>query len=101
MDSESRHLLFHFRKARQQLPVVGPRGFLTTGSLAACDQRGPIQPQPLDVKDSGFGEAGERPVIREHEMLIEVITQRVQETACGVWLPVVALEGIARVAAVD
>ena len=79
MGSKSSYLLFHFPDARQQVPLFSPRGFLTAVPLALCDQRGPVQTQPLDVERASLGEAAERSVIRECEMLREIVTQRVQE----------------------
>src|SRR5262245_52497131 len=68
---------------------------------AASQKRRAVQLQALDVERTGLGEADQSPILGERKMAGQVIFERVEQPLRRVWLPVIALEFVARVTAVD
>jgi hypothetical protein len=98
---QCRKLLFQFRQARDHNPIGRAVGFQKPLLPAMRNERRPIQLQPADVKHAGLGEAVQGVVVGERYVSAEIVSLWMLQALERAGLPVVSLELIAGVTAVN
>jgi hypothetical protein len=95
------HLFFQLLEASEETGLGLAGQLQETAFTAVGDERLTIEAQLLDVKRSRLGPCQERSVLLFDPMRRQFIAERVEDAERGVGLPVIALEFVTGVAAVD
>jgi hypothetical protein len=83
------------------LSVSAARAIRFVRACTVRYERGPVQVQSLNTEAAGLGQTPYPAVIGVQEMLAQIVPQRMQHPPRGGGLPVVPLELVARMTAVD